>query len=325
VNRRLGGVFYLYGDDEFLKERATRELVERHLDPATRDFNYDVLRAAETDLETLASVVGTPPMMAEWRVVVVRDVQAFASGTRAKKVLLDAAASPPPGLALILVGTVPSGSKAKFYKEIAAASQSTQFKSISPDDAPGWLIQWAQERYGQEIEPSAATGLVAVVGNNLGILDQEVAKLSEMVDEGQPIRIADVERAGTRLPSQNRWEWFDLVGSKRFEEALRAVPVLLEQGESGVALVIGVSAHLLRLGVLLAGGVSALESALPPHQRWLAQRLGAQARQWSLEEIDEALLGLRRADRLLKASTFGGDHLVEEWLLARIARLRSAA
>jgi DNA polymerase-3 subunit delta len=325
VSRPLGGVFYLHGGDEFLKERATRELVERHLDPATRDFNYDILRGPETDLETLASVVGTPPMMAEWRVVVVRDVQAFASSPKARAVLLQAAASAPPGLALILVGTVPSGSKAKFYKELAAATRSQEFKPINPDDAPGWLINWASERYGTEIEPSAATGLVAVAGADLGILDQELAKLAEMVDEGEPIRVADVERGGTRLPSQNRWEWFDLVGSKRFAEALRAVPVLLEQGESGVALVIGVSAHLLRLGVLLTGGVSALESALPPHQRWLAKRLQSQARRWSVPELEDAILGLRRADQMLKASSFGGDHVIEEWLLTRIVTARSAA
>ncbi len=325
MSRSLGGVFYLHGGDEFLKERSTRALVERHLDPGTRDFNYDILRASETNLETLASVIGTPPMMAEWRVVVVRDVQAYAASAKAKKVLLSTAASPPPGLALILVGTVPSGSKAKFYKELASATQSKEFKPITPDDAPGWLIEWAKERYDVTLEPSAATGLVAVAGNNLGILDQELAKLSEMVETGQPIRIADVERAGTRLPSQNRWDWFGLVGSKQFGEALNAVPVLIEQGESGVGLVIGVSAHLLRIGVLLTGGVTALESALPSHQRWLAKRLQSQAGRWTVPELDEALLGLRRADRLLKASSFGDGHLVEEWLLARMVTARSAA
>lgn len=325
MSRPLGGVFYLHGGDEFLKERATRELVERHLDPGTRDFNYDLLRGAETSIETLASVIGTPPMMAEWRVVVVRDVQALATSPKSRAVVLDAAKTPPPGLALILVGTVPSGSKAKFYRELAAAAQSTEFKPINPDDAPGWLIQWAKERYNTEIEPAAATGLVAVAGSDLGILDREMAKLSEMVEKGQPIRVGDVERAGTRLPSQNRWEWFDLVGSKRFSEALEAVPVLLDQGESGVGLVIGVTSHLLRLGVLQTGGRSALESALPPHQRWLAKRLGSQARLWSEGEIQEAILGLRRADRLLKASSFGGDHIIEEWLLTRIAAARSAA
>ncbi|GIS79436.1 MAG: hypothetical protein CM1200mP14_10020 [Gammaproteobacteria bacterium] len=38
-----------------------------------QDFNLDQLRGTETDIETVASVMATPPMMAEWRVVVVRE------------------------------------------------------------------------------------------------------------------------------------------------------------------------------------------------------------------------------------------------------------
>ena len=58
-------------------ERTSRcaLLVEAHVDPATCDFNVDVLRGFEVDSEKLASVLATPPMMAEWRVVVVRDVE----------------------------------------------------------------------------------------------------------------------------------------------------------------------------------------------------------------------------------------------------------
>ena len=67
-----GGAFFLHGDDSFRKEETARALVEWHLDPATRDFNLDPLRGSEGSVETLASVLATPPMMAEWRVVVLR-------------------------------------------------------------------------------------------------------------------------------------------------------------------------------------------------------------------------------------------------------------
>ncbi|MND06965.1 hypothetical protein D3C83_286720 [compost metagenome] len=48
--------------------------------------------------------------------------------------------------------------------------------------------------------------------------------------------------AGTKLPAQDRWEWFDLVGGRRFEQARVALPTLFAQGETGVALVIGLVA-----------------------------------------------------------------------------------
>ena len=45
---KRGGVFFLFGDEEFLKDEATDALIAAHLDPATRDFNYDELRAGGT-------------------------------------------------------------------------------------------------------------------------------------------------------------------------------------------------------------------------------------------------------------------------------------
>ena len=73
-----------------------RALMETHLDPATRDFNYDLLRGSEVDPETLASVLATPPMMAEWRVVVLRETERLAGSSKARDILLETAASPPP-------------------------------------------------------------------------------------------------------------------------------------------------------------------------------------------------------------------------------------
>ncbi len=320
----LGGSFYLHGDDEFRKEEVVRALVEAHLDPATRDFNFDPLRGTEVDTETLASMLGTPPMMAEWRVVVVREVEGLASSARSRDILLQFASAPPPGLALIMSCTVPQGSKAKFYRELARSARSLEFQPITPADVPGWLMGRGRERYGIEIDVLAAQALGSAIGPNLGVLTQELEKLKDFVGERARVTVADVQAAGTSLPSQDRWRWFDLVGDGRIEEALGTLGVLMGQGESGVGLVIGLTTHLLRLGIVAEGGAGALEAVLPPHQRWLAKRLVAQARRWRTEEIDDALEGLLRVDRLLKSSPVSDEHHVEEWLLGLLARKAAA-
>jgi DNA polymerase-3 subunit delta len=319
-----GGAIYLHGEDEFRKEEVVRALVDAHLDPATADFNFDPLRGTEVDTETLASVLGTPPMMAEWRVVVVREVEGLATSPRSREVLLDVAAKPPPGLALILSCTVPQGSKARFYKDLAKNTRSVEFRPLSPADVPGWLMARARARFEVELDVAAAQALGAAIGTNLGILTMELEKLVDVAGQGRTITLAAVEAAGTRLPSQDRWRWFDLVGEGQLDEALDSLGVLLGQGESGVSLVIGLSTHFLRLGVVAEEGPAALEAALPPHQRWLARRLVSQAKRWSPGEIDAALEGLLRLDRLLKATSFSHEHLIEEWVLGLMAR-RAAA
>ena len=310
-----GGVFYLHGNDDYRKSVAARRIVDRYCDPATRDFNLDRLHGPDLTVEHLASVIATPPMMAEWRVVHVSEAEALAGSPRARQVVLDAAKKPPPGLVLILQATVPARSKARFYRDLARVATAAEFKPVPADGIPAWIVSWAQEELGVEVEVGAAQMLAGAVGTDLGVLTQEVRKLSQMVGEGGPVNADAVRKGGLHIPRQDIWAWFDLVGNRRISKALEGLGVLLEQGESAVRLVIGLSVHLLRLGVAIEGGPRALDAALPPYQRFLTRKFVAQARRWKRDELADAVTALRRLDQLLKASAIDDQVLVEEWLL----------
>jgi len=318
-----GGAFYLHGEDHFRKEATVRALIDAHLDPATRDFNLDPLRGTEVDAETLASVLATPPMMAEWRVVVLREVEGLAPSKKAREELLKVVENPPPGLALILSCTVPSGSKAKFYSQLSRFGRSVEFRAITEADVPGWLMARATEVHGIEIDVGAARALGSAIGTNLGILSMEMEKLADFIGERTTVTLDDVKAAGTQLPAQDRWAWFDLVADRKLDEACRTLPIMIGQGESGVGLVIALTNQLLRIGVAAERGASGLEAALPKHQKWLAKRVVAQSRRWTLDEVDHALAGLLDVDRLLKASPHSDEHFLETWLLG--LRVRAAA
>ena len=299
--------------------------MDAHLDSGTRDFNLDVLRAGDVDGERLASVIATPPLMAEWRVVVVREVEALASSARSREMLASLTAAPPPGLALILVANIPKGSSAKVWKDLQTKSRSLELSPLAPDDVPGWLLERARETLGVEVEEDAAVALAAAIGTDLGVIDQELQKLSAFVQRGAPITRKDVEAAGVRLPVQDRWQWFDLVGERRFAEALEGLGMLVGQGESEIGLAIQLGTHLLRLGIAAEGGSAAIEAVLPPHQKWLSRRLVPQARRWTVDDLAAALDELLRADRLMKASGVSNEALLEGWLLGLMARTWAAA
>jgi DNA polymerase III delta subunit len=318
--KEKGGVYFLFGEDEFLKVETGKALVEHHLDPGTRDFNLDQLRGSEVSVEQLASVIATPPLMAEWRVVLLSEVEALASNSRARDILLNTVRTPPEGLALVLLASIPNKSKARFYKDLQRGSKAMEFRGVGPNDVPGWLISWTRQRHGREMDLDAARALGSAVGTDLGVLAQEVEKLVSVVEEGCPIGMDAVRAAGTNLPVVDRWNWFDRVGEREFGPALTDLGTLLQQGESGVGLTAGLTTQLLRVGLALTGGSPGLEESLGPHQRWLVPRLLQQARKWSTEELNTALLGLRRLDRLLKSSSLSEDLLLEEWLLGLMAQ-----
>ncbi|HEX2092227.1 MAG TPA: DNA polymerase III subunit delta [Longimicrobiaceae bacterium] len=320
-DRSDGGVFFFHGDEDYLREEAVDRVTRRYLDPATRDFNFDQISGSEVAPEELASVLATPPMMAEWRVVVVRDAQGLSP--KAREAVEAVAAAPPPGLVLVVSAAIPAGSKAKFYAELQRRATSVEFPALDAMDAPGWLIERAAAAHGVVLEPDAARALVGAVGTGLGTLSSELAKLAGYVQDRKRITVEDVRAVGGNLPRYDRWSWFDLVGERRFGEAMRLLPVLLEAGENGVGLVIGMTQQLLRIGVLCAGGQAALERELKPYQKWMARKMGPQAKKWTLAEVDEALTELLRTDRLLKSASLTDRQALEE-LLLRLRTLRPA-
>lgn len=317
-----GGVFFLFGEEDHLKELAAREVIAAHLDPSTRDFNLDEVRGTDVTPETLASLIQTPPMMAEYRVVVVWDTQALAISSTSRKVLEEVVAAPPPGLALVLVADLGT-SKAKVWGKVKKGATAVEFPRLTEADLPGWLMAWG-EREGVTVEPAAARAMVVAVGTGLAVLVRELEKLRDYVGDRATVTRADVEAVVGAVPRQDRWEWIDTVAERRFDEARAGLPVLLESGDTGVGLVIGLANQLLRLGICISGGRRALESALPPHQRWLARRVEGQARRWSADAVRGALDDLRRADRLLKSAPLSDTQIMEE-LLLRLQHQQKAA
>lgn len=309
-----GGIFFLFGDEEFLKEEAAAAIMAAHLEAATREFNLDQLHGSEGTVETLASILQTPPLMAEWRVVVVREVQALAGSARARAIIESLLEREVPGLVVVLIGQIPERSKAQFYEILKRKARAVEFTALAGSDLPGWLMERAA---GQRVtlEPDAARALAAAVGPVIGVLDRELAKLYDFVGERRQIAIADVEAAVGTIVRQNRWDWFDLVGSGRLAEARAALPILFDAKESGVGLVLGLGTHFLRLALAATGGERALQNELPPHQRWLAGRLVRQAKSWRVEDLAAALDDLLRADRLLKSASLSEEQILEELLL----------
>ncbi len=318
-------MFFLHGDEYHLREEALRLLVQAHLDPATRDFNFDPVQGGEVAADQLASLIATPPMMAAWRIVVVRDAQQLAPVAR--DAVLAAAAAPPPGLALIVSATIPSGSQARFYSQLKKTAHSLDFPALSRDELPGWLMERARTVHGIALDSDAASALLAAGGGELGPLVTELDKLAEYVGTRDAISVADVEQAVAPIARVDRWKWFNSVGERRFGEALAELPTLLDSGENGVGLVIGLGAHLLRVALARTGGSRALERELKPYQRWMARRIAPQARGWSAAQLDAALAELLRTDRLLKSTSLSDRQVMEELLLRlrALGELGSAA
>ena len=174
--RSFDGAYYISGDDDYQKDDAVRQLIEAALDPGARDFNLDIRRASDLDAETLSVLLSTPPMMAERRVIVVRDTGALKKDVR--KVLDDYLRRPAPDLLLLL--TLAAGSKAD--SALSAATTQLQFDPLTGDRIPKWIAHHVTTELKIRISAPAIELLQAAVGSDLHQLAGELDKLASYVE-----------------------------------------------------------------------------------------------------------------------------------------------
>ena len=325
--REFVGAYCIYGEDDFLKERAVKEVVGTAVEEGTKDFNLDVREGGELDAETLGTLLSTPPMMAERRVVVVRDAAAL---RKEAKTWLDGyleRLSQREGAAdVVLVLVYASGEKAggKPDKNVMARTLAVDFPPLSWGRLPKWISHHASTELGVSVTDAAAELLQQAVGNDLAALAAELDKLAsysrgEEIDESAVADVVGVRRGETLA------DFLDMVARRDAAGALALVPHILTQPKvNGVTVVMALTTQTLALAwgeAALARGLSAgrlqgeyfnfLKSGGGPYtgRPWgdAARAWAATAALWDVPSLDAALDALLAADVALKDTRVSSD------------------
>ncbi|MFL5497664.1 MAG: DNA polymerase III subunit delta [Gemmatimonadaceae bacterium] len=337
--RSFEGVYYISGDDEFQKEDAVRQLVDAALGSGLRDFNLDVVRASEVDSETLGVLLSTPPMMADRRVVLLRDVGALKKDAR--KALDSYLKKPASDLVLVMT----NASASKDDGALAAASTMLQFEPLTGDRIPRWIAHQASSAHGTKISEPAIELLQAAVGSDLHQLANELDKLASYTEgrddgitEDAVAAIVGVRRGETQS------DLLDAVAERNAGRALELIPHILGQPKTtGVSIVMALSTQMLAI----SWGRARLDEGLPrgrlPQAYFdLLKETGAftgrpwgsatavwarAAEYWTRQSLDRALDSLLEVDVALKESRVSSDEQLVATLVLSLctAEERSAA
>ena len=308
-SRVFDPVYYLFGDDDFLKEGAIRNIIDAAVDPSTRDFNLEVRRAGEIDPESLDALLSTPPMLAERRVVVIRDVDKLKKGARA---LLDRHLIRP-ATDTVLVMTSPSGAKAD--KLLADRATAVEFDQLDGVRLPRWIEHYAKTALERAITPDAIALLVEAVGSDLSQLAVELEKLAsyctDTINERAVAEVVGVRRG------ESLGDFLDAVAAKDAAAALALAPVVLQLPKTSVvSIIMALTTQTLALAYAEAATASGVSSrSLFPELMALLKETGAfpmrpwgeavtswakHAARWNAAELESALTVLLHADAALK-------------------------
>jgi len=176
----LAPIYYLMGDEDYYIDHLSDFIVNTVLREEERDFNLDVVYGGETSANQVIQYAQGLPMMAEHRVVLLREAQAMGD----RENLASYLAHYNPSTVLVVChkhGKLDARRElAKKVKEVGVLFES---KRLADYQLPGFVTSYFK-RKGMDCEPAAAQMLSEYVGSDLNRLSSEMDKLLLASSEG---------------------------------------------------------------------------------------------------------------------------------------------
>jgi DNA polymerase-3 subunit delta len=294
-----------YGDEPFLRRQVLLELRRAVLGGDEGDISLTSFDGPTAEFRSVAKELLTLAMFGPRRLVVVDEADEFVG--RYRQALEDYVARPAAsGILLLDLRTFPSNTR--LFKAVNAQGLaidcSLPAKSAELEAfVRKWLVAWAKQTHKVQLSSNAADLLVERVGPELGLLDQELAKLALMAGNDKKITPELVQRMGGGWCAKTTWDMLDLALDGNATEALRQIDRLLAAGEAPVGLLAQISASLRRL---------AAATRLVLQAETAGRRIGVAP---ALEQVGVNRFYLKKTEAQLKRLTRHRGKLLYRWLL----------
>ena len=233
-----------FGDEPFLQRQTTKALVRQVVGERDGDFSVTHLLGDEALWRDVSDELSTLSLFGGGRrVVIVDDADSFVSKNR--PALEDhVARGRSSGVLVLLVGTWPSNTR--LYKALAETGLNIECKFPSPARLLKWLVGWAKSEHDAQLDPAAAEAMVEIIEPELGLFEQELAKLAALAGPGGTIQPDLVHEAVGGWRTKTVWEMLDAAAAGEGREALAQLDHLLIGGEVPIAILAQISGSLRR-------------------------------------------------------------------------------
>lgn len=224
---RLAPVYFFYGDEPFPIGELEREIVANAVEAATREFNYDLVYGGESDARTVLALCGSYPVMAQRRLVVVRDFEKLQDG----RLFQAYVAQPNPSCITVLLCSGKPNLTNHPYRALKQHAVSFESRKVRDYELPRWIEQRLRQT-GYQADPEAVQMIADFVGTDLRAVTVEINKIQTFMGERGRMSAEDVVLAGGQTRDVSVFELQRAVGQGRYIDAVRTGERLLQQASN---------------------------------------------------------------------------------------------
>jgi len=266
-------VYAFFGEEAFFLDHLQDAAIAAIPEEA-RDFNLDVLYGDEVNAGKVVTMCRSFPMMAERRMVIVRDFMKMfdprqseaeaedpgeQAGVRSDEISLDAddagagsvddltayLKQPNPSTVLLLINERRPAATTKIGAALSSKKVvSHTFKPVDEMQLPGWIIEWADMQHQLAFEDQAVQLLAFHVGNHLQQLTMEIGKLASGREEGQPATVADVRKLVGLSREYTMFEFQDALFERNTDKAMMIAHQMMKRADNPTGEVIRIISYL---------------------------------------------------------------------------------
>ncbi len=185
-NKKFKPIYALHGEEPYYIDQLCDALIEHALSDEERDFNQSIFYGRDADLQTLIAEAKGYPLMAERRLVVLREAQDFKDIYE----LEHYTSQPSESTVLVICFKYKNlDGKRKLVKDITSKGEVFKSEKVRDYHLVEWISKYVKT-VGFDITSKAATLLSDFLGNDLSRIVNELDKLAIVLEPGT--RISDV-------------------------------------------------------------------------------------------------------------------------------------
>jgi len=309
-------VYLFTGEERLFIDEGVRLVSARVLEDGIREFNCDILSATDIKSSNVISIAETLPVMTNCRVVVVKDIDSWASKER--EGLISYINNPSPTTCLILTA-LKLDKREKFSSAIDKKGIIVLCQPLSKNQLGGWIKQEVK-RSGKTINDDAVYMLADMAGSDMLTLRNDIEKLTLYCKDEKTISLNDVVKVSNAIRSVSVFEVVNSIFERRLKDAILALKRALDEGEPPVKIFYFITKEfrtMLKASLLIDGGESPDKAAirsgvLPFKVREFSQRL----KKFNRRELNSMFERLTDTESMLKGSAIKPAIVLEKLLLS---------
>ncbi len=305
--------YLVVGAEPLLRDEALEAIRIAVLADSPSDFDYERLDGKMVTGAALLDAVGTLPVLAPRRLVVLREPEAARAKARSLTDALGEALVVLEGsrdTVLVVLAEKVDG-RSRWVKAFGSAAV-VRCDPPRGDRALSDFIGAEANRQGVALDRAAIALLAERTGPQLLMLRQEIAKAALFVGPGEKVKAKHVAESTSDVAEEPIWDLTDAIGEGRCGDALALLGKLLRSGSAPPAILGAFVGHFRKLTSVRSGGIV----AGPP---FAIRKLESQSRRFSPGRLLSCLAAIHQTDLALKGAGGIPPELALERLLIALA------